>query len=236
VTRPLALLTLLVLALPAWCTPPKLSIPEEVKGAPGSWVVVSPDTTAKAVLYIGLDGLAAFPSSELRDPRKLVVFTPQQGGRWRFVAVGTLGDELATATFTVVSGDAPPPGPSPGPSPGPTPGPTDPLYQSYAAAYAADPAPQKAAYKALLSGVYAAAPNVLSAATAPTGDALIARLTAARQAAGVPDDGVVGLRRVTADQLNLILPRTPGAALTDANRAAAGAFLARAAAALDAVK
>lgn len=96
----------------AWAGP-VIEIPAEVKAEPGSWVVVSPKTDAVSVVYVGLDGLAAFPSSELKDPRKLVV-NASKAGRFRFVAVGTLKDEQATAAFTIVVGDAPPtPGPGP---------------------------------------------------------------------------------------------------------------------------
>jgi hypothetical protein len=97
----------------AWAAP-TIEIPAEVKAEPGSWVVVSPKTDAASVVYVGLDGLAAFPSSELKDPRKLVV-NPSKAGRFRFVAVGTLKDEQATAAFTIVVGDAPPVPPGPGP-------------------------------------------------------------------------------------------------------------------------
>lgn len=87
----------------ATAEPPKLIIPAEIKADVGAWVVVSPDTTAKAITYVGLDGLSAFPSSELKDQRKLVV-NPPRVGTYRFVAVGTLNDEQATATFAVVVG------------------------------------------------------------------------------------------------------------------------------------
>jgi hypothetical protein len=105
--------------------PPKVVIPQEIKAEPGDWVTVSPETTAKAVTYVGLDGLKPFPSSELKDPRKLILAV-NKPGRYRFVAVGTLNDEMAQAPFVVVVGNPPPtpgPGPSPEPGPGPTPNP-----------------------------------------------------------------------------------------------------------------
>lgn len=105
---------------------PVVEIPAEVKAEPGAWVVVAPKTDAKSVVYVGLDGLAAFPSSELKDPRKLVV-NPSKVGRFRFVAVGTLGDEQTATAFTIVVGNVPPgPGPGPNPDPGPNPEPSDP--------------------------------------------------------------------------------------------------------------
>jgi hypothetical protein len=121
--RRFAFVLTLFLAAPLWAAdPPTLNIPDEIKAQPGAWVVIAPDTTAKAVTYVALDGLSAFPSSELKDPRKLVVNAPA-AGRFRFVAVGTLNDEQAVKAFVIVVGDAPPvpPGPGPGPGPGPDP-------------------------------------------------------------------------------------------------------------------
>lgn len=116
-----ALLVLLIATVPLLAEPPKLVIPQEIKADPGKWVTVSPDTNAKAVKYVGLDGLDAFPSSELKDGRKLIV-NPTKAGRYRFVAVGTLNDEQTDTPFTIVVGNVPPtPGPGPSPEPGPTP-------------------------------------------------------------------------------------------------------------------
>jgi hypothetical protein len=114
-----AVVALLVAVVPAWGQP-KLVIPAEVAATPGEWVRVIPDTTAAAVSYVGLDGLSAFPADELKDPRRLIVFAASPG-RYRFVAVGSLNDEHARVSFTIVVGGTPvPPGPVP---PGPTPSP-----------------------------------------------------------------------------------------------------------------
>jgi hypothetical protein len=115
---------LLLFACPvgaALADPPKLTIPAEIKADPGEWVLVVPDTTAKAVTYVSLDGLAPFPTSELKDPRKLIV-TTGKAGRYRFTAVGSLNDEHASASFTIVVGGA---GTTPV-KPTPTDPPTDP--------------------------------------------------------------------------------------------------------------
>jgi hypothetical protein len=99
---------------------PVLTIPAEVRATPGDWLVVSPQTNCVAVAYVGLDGLSAFPSGELRDARKLIVNPPRGGpSRYRFVAVGTLGDQLVQTPFAVVTDDAP--GPTPPVPPGPAP-------------------------------------------------------------------------------------------------------------------
>jgi hypothetical protein len=113
----------LLLLSEAAAAPPGLEIPSEVKPANG-YVIVRPKTTAKAVTYIALDGIYPFPTDLLADKRQFVL--PAQGlaaGRYRFVAVGSLNDEHATAEFAVVVGNPPPP-PPPGPTAGPTPGPT----------------------------------------------------------------------------------------------------------------
>jgi hypothetical protein len=113
-----ALIALLALAAPVWAeppapspTPPAINIPAEIPSTPGQWLVVTPNTNCTAVVYVGLDGLSAFPSGELKDPRKLVVQPP--AGRFRFVAVGTLNDQLATANFVITDGGPGPPPPPP---------------------------------------------------------------------------------------------------------------------------
>jgi hypothetical protein len=125
------LLSAAILAPPAFCREPPapvpvaqpvLTIPAEVRATPGDWLVVSPQTNCVAVAYVGLDGLSAFPSGELRDARKLIVNPPRGGqSRYRFVAVGTLGDQLVQTPFAVVTEEAPAPGPTPPVPPGPAP-------------------------------------------------------------------------------------------------------------------
>lgn len=111
--------------------PPTLTIPPEVRPA-GGYVRVNPMTTAKAVAYIGLSGVHPFPSEELKDARRFLL--PVAGiapGRYKFVAVGTLNDELAQAEFVVVvpnqDGSDPSPAPQPTPTPTPTPKPPVPV-------------------------------------------------------------------------------------------------------------
>jgi hypothetical protein len=84
--------------------PPRLVIPVEVK-AVGDYVRVSPDTTAKSVVYVGQSGVGSFPNELLADKRVFVL--PVRGlpeGRYAFTAVGTLNDEQAVAEFVVVVG------------------------------------------------------------------------------------------------------------------------------------
>lgn len=133
--------------------PPKLVVPAEVRPASG-YARMLPDTTAKAVTYVGLSGVHPFPGDELKDGRRFLLPTGGlKAGRYKFVAVGSLKDEHAVAEFVVVVGDAPAP-PDP-PGPGPTPDPTP------------DPAPKAdAAYLAVVRD----SANIPPAAAAVLGD------------------------------------------------------------------
>jgi hypothetical protein len=107
---------------PAPVAQPVLTIPTEIRAIPGDWLVVSPQTNCVAVVYVGLDGLSAFPSGELRDARKFIVNLPRGGqSRYRFTAVGTLGDQLVQTPFAIVTYDAPGPPPVPPAPPAPAP-------------------------------------------------------------------------------------------------------------------
>lgn len=112
---------------PAQSAPPKLVIPAEIAAKPGKWVTVAPDTEAKTITYVSLDGLDPFPSSELIDKRKMIVF-PTEEKRYRFVAVGSLNDEHAMAEFVIVVGAPPVVEPPPKPTDPPKPIPTSSLY------------------------------------------------------------------------------------------------------------
>lgn len=116
--RLFTLLFLHLFATAAISAPPKLVIPAEIQAKPGKWVTVSPDTEAKTITYVSLDGLDPFPSSELIEKRKMIVF-PTEEKRYRFIAVGSKDDEHTTVEFVLVVGTPPA-------KPVPTPTPTDP--------------------------------------------------------------------------------------------------------------
>jgi hypothetical protein len=225
------------LAAAAVGAPPTLEIPAEIKADPGDWVVVSPKTDAKAIAYVGLDGLKAFPSSELKDARKLVV-NPPRAGRYRFVAVGTLGDEQTATPFVVVVGDAPAPPPvPPGPVP-PAPTPDD-FSLSVKAAYLIDQSPAKARDAAALASLYrVAATTTVKDATVTTNEALFKDLVAASRIL-LPEAAIPGVRKVIGARLTGTADK-PGplrnpASPVDRDRAAAE-FLAVAAALEGALK
>lgn len=89
----------------AVAAPPSLDFPAENRPANG-YVIVEPKTDAKSVVYVALDGVFPFPSSQLRDPRSFVL--PAGGlkdGTYRFMAVAAseTGDQV-TKLLTVVVG------------------------------------------------------------------------------------------------------------------------------------
>lgn len=112
-----ALFVLLASAATAY-TQPKLNIPGELKPS-GQYVDFLPDTDAKGISYIGLDGVDPFPGNRLSDPRLFILDTRGlAAGTYRFVAVGSLADKHTRAYFVVRIGDAPkPPIPVPVPVP-----------------------------------------------------------------------------------------------------------------------
>lgn len=116
-----ALLLVLLLAAPVMAAPPKLTIPAEVKPT-GQYAVVTPESDAASIVYVGLDGLEPFPAALLADKRVFVLDTfGKKAGRYRFAAVAASKDgEQARADFTlIIEGATPPPPDKPPPdSPG----------------------------------------------------------------------------------------------------------------------
>lgn len=116
----LAFLLLATLAVPGLGQSVKL--PAEVKGDPGTIVVVKAQTDCTGLRWLPLDpGLSQIPPDLLKDSRTAVVMAGKPG-RYRLLAYGALKDAASEpAVCTVVIGEAPP-GPGPGPGPGPQPG------------------------------------------------------------------------------------------------------------------
>lgn len=112
-----SVLIFLLLATSALGAPPAIDIPPEVRPA-GQYVTLSPKTEAAAITYIGLSEVEPIPSAALKDPRMFLLDTRGLAvGRYRFVAIGSLGDEHSRTDFAVVVGTPPvvvvPPGPGP---------------------------------------------------------------------------------------------------------------------------
>ena len=91
--------------------PPNLKLPDVIP-AKEQYVRFTPDTDAKSVFYIGLSGVEAFPSDELKDGRRFLLDTrglPQ--GKYQFAAVAASATgEQVRANFTVEVGPVPGPG------------------------------------------------------------------------------------------------------------------------------
>ena len=96
----------------ALAAPPNLKLPDVIP-AKEQYVRFTPDTDAKSVFYIGLSGVEAFPSDELKDGRRFLLDTrglPQ--GKYQFAAVAaSAAGEQVRANFTVVVGPVTDPGP-----------------------------------------------------------------------------------------------------------------------------
>lgn len=131
-----AVVGLLVVAAGAVAAPPTIEVPAEVKPV-GEYVRFTPKGEIASVVYVGLSGIDAFPSEELKDPRRFLLnVRGLPAGRYLFAAVASSKDgEQARADFAVVVGDGTKP-PDP-PGPGPTP-PVDPFVASLKAAALAD--------------------------------------------------------------------------------------------------
>src|SRR5262245_34419350 len=125
---------------------PKLKI--EVPPPSGQYVSFTPDTDAKSVVYVGLDGVDPFPTSELKDPRRFLLSTRGLAeGKYRFAAIAASATgEQTRVDFVVVLG--------PGSDPVIPPPPKDKLLEAVRAAYDKDTSTTKKADMAALAEVY----------------------------------------------------------------------------------
>lgn len=215
-----ALLSLSLAAADITPTPrPKPVAWEEIKTDVG---ILQPLTVeGKVVEWLLIDeagaGLATLPDSTA------AVFSASKSGRYRVIAVA---DGKLVRTVIVV-GNAPDPGPNPKP-PDPMP-PVDELTKRLQAAYTADAGATKADDLKTLIELYSQAVTFAAKPDLATADDLF---SAVRKAAGLllPDnaDGtrrLAAVRRIIAEELVIVLPTDPDAALTPAVRkAAAEAF------------
>lgn len=199
--------TLLVTLVAIGSTPaaPKLEIPALVRPV-GGYAIVEPVTEAKAITYLGLSGVYPFPSRLLADKRVFVL--PCQGlpgGKYKFVAIGSLNDEHVVVEFDVLVEGGPGPGPPP-----PVPPPDDPLAKRVKDAFIADAgsAADKTKWAAALSGFYLAmARHVETDQVATVGD-LLADYRAAIPAV-LPTDAIIGTRRVCGVEVAAIAGEDP---------------------------
>lgn len=107
--------------------PGSVTLPAEVRGEVGAFVVIQAQTDGKAVRFVPLDaGLSVFPS-ELLNNRKVTVVVAAKPGKYRILAYSAAGDEPGEPAFTTViignpQPEPPPVPPGPGPGPNPQPG------------------------------------------------------------------------------------------------------------------
>jgi hypothetical protein len=218
-----AALLLMLLAAPVWADGPKITIPAEIP-ASGDYVVVTPDTTAKAISYVAQSGVDAFPSSMLRDPRTFVL--PVRGlpaGRYQFTAVGTLNDEQSTATFTVVVGTGPPPAP-------------DAFQQALQTAFGNEGASLKAAQVRMLASFYrTAAATTVNDPNLHTYGELQDTMKLAVKNIGLTPGALSGLVRIIASDELRAFPN-PNTTLDSSTRKLAAAEFIRIAAALEGLR
>lgn len=209
-------LALLALAFSAMAQGPSISLPKEVKGDVGDWIVVEATTDGKQVRWVAMSSaLKVFPTQLLKDSKSAVV-QANRPGRYRLLAYTAVGDVPSdpVITYIVVTNgpdpepptppDPKPPGPTPPVPPvppGPPPDPVDAFTAKIRAALASDPgtAPDKAKHAAALSGFYAAmARHVDKKQVATVGD-LLADYKVAMKA--VLPDGVIPATRGVCGQI-----------------------------------
>ena len=131
-----------------------LTLPKEIKGKSGEFVVIRAETACPVVRFVILDaGPNLFPADLLKDEKVCVLLTLKPG-TYRVLAYTAKGDvpSLPVIVSVIIEGETPPPPP---PTP---PQPVDPLAERFQTAYAADkePAASKRGQLANLIGLYQA--------------------------------------------------------------------------------
>lgn len=203
--RLIPLLSLLLLAVPAWAQ--KVTLPAEVRGTVGAWVIIAPESVDGGSPRWRLDpGLQEvrldllLPPETLKQLRGKVV-TALKDGRYKVEAWNARGDEASDiATCWVVIG-TPGPGPGPDPNPPDPPGPVDPLTRTLQAAY--DQQKDAEALAFLQSLVSQASKQVLGESVATSGQMLKSLWEASRANIGLTRAGP--LRDAIADHLDPVL-------------------------------
>jgi len=202
-----------------------LTIPAEVRGQPGEFLVVKAETPGKDVRWVLLDqGPNLLPPELLRDSKTAVVYCLKPG-TYRLLAYTAKGDEPSEPRICrIIIGNQPsPPGPDPkppGPKP-PVPPPVDPLLAKFRDAYAADKsdAAAKKQQVAALTGLYAAmAEHVQEDKTLATTGEVLADLQRTAKAMVLRAEVLVELRKMIAAEISAALGTNPATALDAALR------------------
>ena len=207
-------------------SPGAVTLPAEVRGEVGAFVVIEAKTDGKSVRFVALDpGLSVFPP-ELLATKKATVIVAAKPGKFRILAYSAVGDEPSEPAFcTVIIG-------TPGPDPGPTPGPTSPLTKALQTAFDGETQADKAKLAVLVSTMEKAADMANLPALTTTGQ-LDSAVRAARMAS--LGDSLPAVRVAIGEYLAGKLP-TSDTALTPELRGAAGSAYNQVAEALKGVK
>ena len=207
-------------------SPGAVTLPAEVRGEVGAFVVIEAKTEGKSVRFVALDpGLSVFPP-ELLATKKATVIVAARSGRYRILAYSAVGDEPSEPAFcTVIIG-------TPGPDPGPTPGPTSPLTKALQAAFDGETANDKAKLATLITTMEKAA-DMANLPTLTTTAQLESAVRAARMAS--LGDSLPAVRVAIGEYLASKLP-TSDTPLTPELRGAAGSAYNHVAEALKGVK
>jgi len=211
-----------------------LTLPKEVKGRPGEFLVIRAETSCPAVRFVLLDtGPNLFPADLLKDPKVCVLFSLRPG-TYRVLAYTAKGDEpsMPVIVHVLIEGDEPPPPP---PTP---PAPADPLAAQFQAAYSADKEAEATKRSQLtnLVGLYQAIAELALDTNhfKNLGDVLTDLQKTAR--AMIRVDALIEVRKLIAAEVNTTLGTNPGIVLDATMRPRTADCFTRIAKALERVK
>lgn len=121
----IALAMCLFLAGPLCAEPPTLTLPAEVAGTSGTFIVVTAETAGKTVQWVPLSpALTIIPPGLLKDSKSAVAMAPK--GRHKLLAYTAVGDEPSAPAITTIVVDGAAEMPDQPSTPPPTTPPTQP--------------------------------------------------------------------------------------------------------------
>lgn len=200
------LIFLLVLSSSAASAQDKLTLPKELRTAPGRLLTVVATTEGKKVLWRVPEQIEyrLCPSGkELTG----VCLTP---GRYTLTAITAIGDEPIVADCVlIVDSSGPVPPPNPGPSPPPIP---DQLQIDIQRLYTEDQSATKSETSAKLASLYRLAATTVAKPEIETAGQLAQVIRDASTT--LVGAGLLSVRRRVAEELGRVLPTDPDAKLT----------------------
>lgn len=183
----------------------KLTLPKEIRTAPGRLLALTANTEGKRVVWRVPD---QFEFRLCPSGRELtgVCLTP---GRYLLTAITAIGEEPIVADCVViVEGNQPlPPNPKP-----PDPAPVDPLQNELQRLYTEDTAASKAETLAKLAALYRLAASTVQKPEIENAGQLAQVIRDA--STNLVGAGLLGVRRRVAEELSRVLPTDPDVKLT----------------------